>query len=177
MDDFNTIRLRKKTIEEFKKYSKKVSPNYSETLDYMIAFFEDNELSPYDTLNNPMLSFTNTINKRMDAVASILRNIEKTQLIPSREILESLFEEEEEQEPIYVERTQEEIEASKSETEKLLDYYSEEYDKNRKELHEVKEELSYLFNKLSHIKNVLGKSYYRLDISKEKVEEIKSRFI
>ncbi len=177
MDDFNTIRLKKKSIEKFKEYSKKVSPNYSETLDYMIAFFEDNYLSPYDTLNSPMWSFNKIINKRMDAVAAILRNIEKTQLIPTREILESLFEEVEEKEPLYIERTQEEIEASKTETEKLIDYYSEESDKNRKELYEVKEELSFLFNKLSHIKNAFGKSYYRLDISKEKIEEIKSRFI
>ena len=44
MDDFNTIRLKRKTIEKFKRYSKRVSPNYSETLEYMIAFFRDNKL-------------------------------------------------------------------------------------------------------------------------------------
>ena len=38
MDDFNTIRLKRKTIEKFKRYSKRVSPSYSETLEYMIAF-------------------------------------------------------------------------------------------------------------------------------------------
>ncbi len=45
MDDFNTIRLKKKVIEKFKEYSKNTSPSYSETLDYMIAFFEDTGLS------------------------------------------------------------------------------------------------------------------------------------
>ncbi len=177
MDDFNTIRLRKKTIEKFKKYSKKVSPNYSETLDYMIAFFEDNELSPCDTLNNPMLSFTNTINKRMDAVASILRNMEKTQLIPAREILESLFEEEEEQEPIYVERTQEEIEASKTEAERLIDHYHDQYEEARKQLVETRKYLIQVLDDLTYVKSTFGKDYYRLDIPKEKVEEIKIRFL
>ncbi len=177
MDDFNTIRLRKKTIEKFKKYSKKVSPNYSETLDYMIAFFEDNELSPYDTLNNPMLSFTNAINKRMDAVASILRNMEKTQLIPAREILESLFEEEEEQEPINVERTQEKIEASKTEAEWLIDHYHDQYEKARKRLVETRMYLILVLDDLTYVKNTFGKDYYRLDIPKEKVEEIKIRFL
>ncbi|MDX5585256.1 MAG: BfmA/BtgA family mobilization protein, partial [Aureibaculum sp.] len=96
MDDFNTIRLKRKTIVKFKEYSKKVSPSYSETIEYMIAFFEDNDLSPFDVLGENMTSSTNRINKRMDAVATILKNMEKTQLIPTRELLESLFKEEEE---------------------------------------------------------------------------------
>ncbi|MDG2193815.1 MAG: BfmA/BtgA family mobilization protein [Polaribacter sp.] len=176
MDDFNTIRLKKKVIEKFKEYSKKTSPSYSETLDYMVAFFEDTGLSPYDTMHNPILSFTRTLSKRTKAVMTILRNIEKTQLIPTREMLESLFKEVEE-EPIYIERTSEEIEASKTEADKLIDSYSKELDKNKKELYEVRNEFSNLLNELSYIKNTFGKSYYRLEISKEKIEELKSNFL
>ena len=104
MDDFTTIRLKKKVIEKFKGYSKKTSPSYSETLDFMIAFFEGTGLSPYDTMNNPILSCTISLNKRTDAVAAILRSIEKTQLIPTRELLESLFSGIEKKEPIYIEK-------------------------------------------------------------------------
>jgi len=177
MDDFNTIRLRKKVLERFKEYSKRISPSYSETLDYMIAFFEDTGLSPYDTMHHPILSYTRALNKRTKAVIDILRNIEKTQLIPTREMLESLFEGEEEDEPLYVEKTQEEIDASKTETEKLLEYYSKELDKNRKEKYKVKNEFSNLLEKLRYINNPFGKSYYRLDISKEKLEELKSNVL
>ncbi|MBN4047040.1 hypothetical protein JYU05_00680 [bacterium AH-315-P13] len=175
MDDFNTIRLKKKTIEKFKEYSKKVSPNYSETLDFMIAFFEDNDLSPYETINRPMVSFTNTINKRIDAVASILKNIEKTQLIPARELLESLFEEveEKEEQPLLIERTAKEIEESKSEVEKLLDHYSEQYDVTNRELFKLKEEFRIVLNKLIYIRNTFGANYYRLDITKEEFEKLK----
>ncbi|WP_299380980.1 hypothetical protein, partial [uncultured Kiloniella sp.] len=101
----------------------------------------------------------------------------KTQLIPTREMLESLFEEVEKEEPEYIERTQEEIEASKTKTERLLDYYSEELDKNRKELYNLKTEFSNLLSDLIYIKSAFGKSYYRLDISKEKIEDIKSIFL
>lgn len=177
MDDFTTIRLKKKVIEKFKGYSKKTSPSYSETLDFMIAFFEDTGISPYDTMNNPILSCTISLNKRTDAVAAILRNIEKTQLIPTREMLESLFEEEEKKEPLYIERKQKEIKASKTKTEKLLDYYSKEFDKSTKELRDVKAELSNLLSEMSYIKKAFGKSYYRLDISKEKIEDLKSAFL
>ena len=108
---------------------------------------------------------------------TFLRNIEKTQLIPTREMLESLFEEVENEEPVYIERTPEEIEASKTEADKLIDSYSKELDKNRKELYDVRNEFSNLLNELSYIKSTFGKSYYQLDISKEKIKELKSNFL
>lgn len=64
MDDFNTIRLKKKVSERFKNYSKKTSASYSETLDFMITFFEDTRLSPYDTINHSILSFTSQLHKQ-----------------------------------------------------------------------------------------------------------------
>ena len=174
MDDFNTIRLKKKSIEKFKEYSKKVSPNYSETLDYMIAFFEDNHLSPYDTLNSPMWSFNRIINKRMDAVAAILRNMEKTQLMPAREMLESLFEGvEEEEKPIYIERTKEEIEAQRSDEERLIESYHQQYLATKKELIESSEKLLKIESKLVYIKNTFGKNYYRLHLSQIEYDKFK----
>lgn len=177
MDDFTTIRLKRKVIKKFKEYSKKTSPSYSETLDFMIAFFEDTGMSPFDVKRNPILSFTTSLNKRTEAVAAILRNIEKTQLIPTREMLESLFEGAEEEEEEYIEKNQKEIEASKTNAEKLLDYYSTEYENGRQELHDVKNKLSYLLSELSYVKNVFGKNYYRLDVSKEKIENLKLTFL
>ena len=175
MDDFNTIRLKKKTIEKFKKYSKEISPSYSETLEYMVSFFKDNDLSPYDTMNANYTSFINVFNKRMDALISILRNMEKTQLIPTREMLESLFiEENEEEEPMFVERTMEEIEASKSQEEKLLDHYYKQYEVTNKELFETKEKLQRILVKLVYIKSAFGTNYYRLNIPDNEVEKLKA---
>ena len=171
MDDFNTIRLKKKTIEKFKEYSKKVGPNYSETLDYMIAFFEDNYLSPYDTLNSPMWSFNKIINKRMDAVAAILRNIEKTQLIPAREMLESLFEGEEES--LLIERNHFEEESLQSIDERLYTHYFNKYEVTHKELNQFKNDLNNIIDKVKYVNNTFGRDYYRLDISREKFEKIK----
>lgn len=175
MDDFNTIRLKNKTIEKFKKYSKEISPSYSETLDYMISFFKDNDLSPYDTLNANYTSFINVFNKRMDALISILRNMEKTQLIPTREMLESLFiEENEEEEQLYVERTMDEIEDSRSQEERLMNYYREKYYETNKNLFKTKEEFQRTLNRLVHVKNTFGANYYRLNITKEEFEKLKT---
>lgn len=177
MDDFNTIRLRRKTLQEFKEYSLKTSPNYSETLEYMIAFFEDTGISPYDTIRNPALASMVAIHRRLDYTIALLKNIEQTQLIPTREMLERLFKGIEKPEPIYIERSQEEIEASKTADEKLLESYSQElYEKNN-EIRDVKQELKFLLRKASFVNNTFGKSYCRLDISKEQFEKIKSKFL
>ena len=176
MDDFNAIRLRRKTLEDFKKYSIKTGPSYSETLEYMIAFFKDTGISPYDTIHNPALASMVAIHKRLDYIIALLKNIEQTQLIPTREMLERLFEGIEKPEPIYIERSQEEIEASKTAGEKLLESYSQElYEKNN-EVRDVKQDLRFLLRKAAYVKNTFGKSYYRLDISKEQFEELKSKF-
>ena len=175
MDDFNTIRLKRKTLQEFKEYSLETSPNYSETLEFMIAFFKDTGISPYDTIRNPILASTVAIYRRLDYIVALLKDIEKTQLIPTREMLESLFkgvEEKEEKQPLYIERTIEEIEDLKSEEEKLIDYYSNQYEVTSKELSKTKDKLSQIENKLVYVKNTFGTSYYKLNITPEKYKTL-----
>ena len=178
MDDFNTIRLKRKTVQEFKEYSLKTSPNYSETLEFMIAFFKDTGISPYDTIRNPILASMIAINRRTGYIIALLKDIEKTQLIPTREMLESLFHGvEKKKQPLYIERTKEEIETSKTDTEKLLDQYYNQNKESREQLAETKEYLANLLYEITFVKNTFGKDYYRLDITKEKIEEIKKKFL
>lgn len=178
MDDFNTIRLRRKTLEEFKVYSKKTSSNYSETLEFMIAFFKDTGISPYDTIHNPVLASMVAINNRLEYIIALLKSIEKTQLIPTREMLESLFQGvEKKKQPLYIERTKEEIEASKTDSEKLIDQYQNLYDKSREQLVETRKQLTQLLDNLTYVKSTFGKDYYRLNIPKEKIEEIKKMLL
>ena len=174
MDDFNTIRLKKKTIDKFKKYSKKISPSYSETLNFMIAFFEDNDLSPYDVLNENMTSVTNRINKRIDAVIAVFRNVEKTQLKPTRELLESLFVNEKEKKPLLVERKLLKM-SSKKIKNKELDFYRENYEKSNKKYQDLKQSFKTLLKHTSFVNNTFGSNYYRINIDKETFESISSK--
>ena len=174
MDDFNTIRLKKKTIHKFKKYSKKISPSYSETLDFMIAFFEDNDLSPYDTLNENMTAVTNRINKRIDAVIAIFRNVEQTQLKPTRELLESLFANEKEKKPLLVERKLLRMSGQKIKN-KELDFYRENYEKSNKKYHDLEHKLNTLLKHTSFVNNTFGSNYYRINIDKETFESLSSK--
>lgn len=170
MDDFNTIRLKKKTLDKLKKYSKKISPSYSETLDFMIAFFEDNNLSPYDTLGMNRTSLQNVLNKRLDAVVSILRNVEETQLKPTKKMLESLFEGIEEKQPKYVEKTRFKESVLTTENEELT-YYRNEYFKKQSELNNFKYKIKETFNKFELVKHTFSSDQY---IFKLNVDEYKT---
>ena len=174
MDDFNTIRLKKKTIDKFKKYSKKISPSYSETLDFMIAFFEDNDLSPYDILNENMTSVTNRINKRIDAVIAIFRNVEQTQLKPTRELLESLFANEKEKKPLLVERKLLRMSGYKIKN-KELDFYRENYEKSNKRYQDLRQSFNALLKHTTFVNNSFGSNYYRINIDKETFESLSSK--
>ncbi len=171
MDDFNTIRLKKKVIEKFKEYSKKTSPSYSETLDYMIAFFEDTGLSPYDTMHNPFLSYTRALSKRTKAVMTILRTIEKTQLIPTREMLESLFVEKEE-EPLQVEKKSLE-ELTQIRENKELKYYREAYHKKEAELNQLKQHINKTVKNFKFVNSTFGTNHYLLKLTKDEYNELK----
>lgn len=176
MDDFNTIRLKKKTIDKFKKYSKKISPSYSETLDFMIAFFEDNNLSPYNTLRMSNTSLLNKFNKRMDAVVSIFRNVEETQLKPTREMLESLFKGMEETKPLILEKSEFEKPTLITENEELT-YYRNTYQNQQKEFNELKHKLHETFEKFKLIKSTFSKNHYSLKLSTEEYIDLKKSIL
>jgi len=173
MDDFNTIRLKKKTINKFKKYSKKTSSSYSETLDFMIAFFEDNKLSPYDTLRMSNTSLLNIFNKRMDAVVSIFRNVEETQLKPTKKMLESLFEEMEETKPLILEKSEFGEPTLITENEEL-NYYRKAYFKNNRILTHLRYKFASILNNTKLVKNAFGPNYYSLKLSIEEYNSIKN---
>ncbi len=68
----------------------------------------------------------------MDAVVSIFRNIEETQLKPTKKMLESLFEGniKEKKQPLLVERKFKEHEKVKSKEERLYIHYYNKYENN-----------------------------------------------
>jgi len=173
MDDFNTIRLKKKTIDKFKKYSKKISPSYSESIEFMIAFFEDNNLSPYDTLGMNRTSLQNVINKRIDAVISILRQVEENQLKPTKKMLESLFQGIKETKPLILEKSTITKPILTAENEALT-YYRNAYFKQQAELNELKHKFKDTIGKFKLIKNTFSSNIYSLKVSEQEYTELKN---
>jgi len=142
----------------------------------MIAYFEDTGISPYDTIYNPILASTIAINRRTDYIIALLKNIEKTQLIPTRLMLESLFQiETKEKKPLLIEKKAllENNKVEMDPNDELLEFYRIHYEKNEERVNTLKHEYFTLIEQLTFTKSNFGKNHFRLDISQSALADFK----
>ena len=59
----------------------------------MLEFFEDNGISPTETIGPKMQTLEHVIKKRINGVIAILKDIEKNQTKPTVAMMETLFKE------------------------------------------------------------------------------------
>jgi maleate cis-trans isomerase len=88
---FSRINFHHNVVLRFQEFSKSNEVSYTNALVQMLDFFEEHHISPFRPYDNSISNLMDTFNRRMDALEAILRNMEETQLIPTREMLESLF--------------------------------------------------------------------------------------
>ncbi|HCQ78067.1 MAG TPA: hypothetical protein DIV44_14760 [Leeuwenhoekiella sp.] len=101
---FSRINFHTETVERFKKYALANDANYTETLEALLDFFERNSISPFEPFDASKQRLETLINKRMDGVEAILRRIETEQTKPTKALLDRLFNQQEEEQPKFVER-------------------------------------------------------------------------
>ena len=64
----------------------------------------ENDINPFVPFDDSVHHLEQVINKRMDAVEAILRRIETEQTKPTKKLLDRLFNQQEEEQPKFVER-------------------------------------------------------------------------
>lgn len=156
----------------FRVFSRLVSNSHTHTLEAMMNFFEWNDLSPNDDLgiNN------NRTNKRINAVIAILKNIEKQQTLPTKAMLDTLF-----QEIARVEDTEEKEEDFHFESpeplsrDTELEQYRNRYEEMQQQLGSYKNRMQELLKRMSYVKGTFGKGHYKLDMDKTEFEKLKKR--
>ena len=97
---FVTLKFKTITATHFRKFSREMGKQQSETLQLMLDFFNNNCLSPSEDLGPTMKTLESRLNKRIGGVIAIIRNIEKTQTKPVLSMLQLLFQEEPEKKKI-----------------------------------------------------------------------------
>ena len=101
---FSRINFHTETVERFKKYAIANDANYTETLETILDFFEQNSINPFEPFDDSKQRLETLINKRMDGVEAILRRIETEQTKPTKALLDRLFNQQEEEQHQFVER-------------------------------------------------------------------------
>lgn len=89
---FEKLGIKVSVAIRFRKFCKKMSQSQSMTLLLMIEFFEENGISPHESIGPKMQTLESLIKKRINGVIAIMKDIEKNQTKPTVAMMQSLFE-------------------------------------------------------------------------------------
>ncbi|WP_338356609.1 BfmA/BtgA family mobilization protein [Yeosuana marina] len=180
MKTFSNIRFKKKTVQRFQEFSRRFFKTHTEALDTMLDFFLYNEISPKETLGPNARTLEANIKKRINALVSIIKDIEKNQTKPTTAMLQLLFEKApaKQKQPRLVEVKQ----GSKTSKDPFfatsLEAIELRKEKNtlQRDLKETKQLFDdILFSKIHIVKSSFGKAKLQLDMSIEEFEAIKNK--
>lgn len=166
---FACINVKKDISRRFRVFSKEVAKSHSETLEAMLNFFKWNNLSPNDDLGVK----ADDTKKRINALIAIIKNIEKNQTLPTKTMMDSLFEE-----VSNSDGGSGEVEANFSRPEIVsrdseLEHYQGRYEEMRQELSGYKNRVGELFDRLQFVKGAFSKGYFKLEMSEKDLEKFK----
>ncbi len=90
---FETLKIKVSVAVKFRRFCKSMSKSQSMTLLLMIEFFEQNGVSPNESIGPKMQTLEALIKKRINGVIAIMKDIEKNQTKPTVAMMQTLFEE------------------------------------------------------------------------------------
>ncbi len=180
LDGFKSIRFKKRTVLRFRGFSKKMAKSYSETLESIMDFFEWHGFTPADRFTKSLIQeilknrqHTVTSIKRTEASIAIIRDIEIRQTKPTNAMMLSLFEEKsKEEEPVRVEKKF----ADKPPKEKnVVDITVPKirYERLADKMNSVKEDFTYVLDKVKIVRNSFGKDYLKLELTQDELIKLK----
>lgn len=175
MDNFYTIRFKRPIAKRFKAFSKKVASSYSETMEQIIDFFEWHGFLPSERFEKSVRQELMHNRKRTEAAIAIIKDIQKQQTLPTKAMLDTLFQEIAQTEQ---QETEEEIfdfgtpETLTRDTE--LGHYRKRYEEMQQQLSRDKNRMQEFLGQITYVKGAFGKGYYRLDMNKNELENFKT---
>jgi hypothetical protein len=91
-EQFQTLKIKRSVAKKFRRFCRTMSQSQSMTLLLMLEFFENNGVSPNESLGPQIQTLENLIKKRINGVIAIMKDIEKNQTKPTVAMLQALFE-------------------------------------------------------------------------------------
>lgn len=143
----------------------------TETLQLMLDFFKKHNLSPCEDLGPNMKTLEGNINRRINALIAIIKDIEKTQTKPVLAMIQLLFQEDTNQKKtILVEKisvSQKEREMNPSAEQELL---------LKNKLSETRTDLKILLERVMIVRNNFGSPYLRLNLNQEEYQSLQIKY-
>lgn len=180
MKTFSNIRFKKKTVQRFQEFSKRFFKTHTEAMDTMLDFFYYNEISPKETLGPNARTLETNIKKRINALVSIVKDIEKNQTKPTTAMLQLLFEQSpaKQNQPrlVEVKKSSKPIQDPFFTTAMEAIELRKEKNALKRDLIETKQQFEdLLFSKIHIIKSSFGKPKLQLEMTLEDYEALKEK--
>lgn len=159
------LEVQETTARKFREYAGQLGKSGDEILLGMLAYFKENECSPFDKNAINLSDVRKKINIGIRTIAAILRNMEKTQTKPTLAMLQLLFEENavRKKELLLEKRSRHQAKAADQEQDTL-----------RKQLVETTKNLHDVLDRVVVTRNSIGQRRLRLQMSLEELEAIRS---
>ena len=168
---FVTLKIKLETAEGFRKFSRDLGKQQTDALQLMMDFFIKHGLNPSEDLGPNMKTLEGNINKRINAVIAIIRDIEKTQTKPVLAMIQLLFQENTDQKKkILIEKS------SVSNEERKLHSQPEPETLLKLKISETRSDLQMLLKNVALVRNSFGTPYLRLNLSQDEFKSLQTKY-
>ncbi|NMH89880.1 BfmA/BtgA family mobilization protein [Flavivirga algicola] len=172
---FVTIKIKTTIANKYRIFCKHNGVSQSMCLLQMIQFFEFNGLAPTDHLGDSFAKLEGKINKRTNAIIAIIKDIEKSQTLPTVAMLQSLFDQQIKQESNDFEEDFEFVERKFANDQNQKEFDMEttvpriRYERLEDKMNSVKSDFEYVLDKVKPVKSNFGKDYLKLELTIEEL--------
>lgn len=172
IETYITLKIKSKTAEEFRKFSRSFGKQQTESLQLMLDFFNINSLSPLDELGPNFTTLEKRIKIRINAVVAIIRDIEKTQTKPTLAMMQLLFQQTPAKQEVLVEKTR-----SSEARDKTKEFELQKRNQLlQNKLHQSRTFSRTILERVTISRSSFGKAHLRLLMTQQEFEEIKQKF-
>ncbi|MBW8244820.1 hypothetical protein K1F50_18575 [Muricauda oceani] len=174
---YSNITVKKETATRFRSYSKRFNKSHSEVLDGMMQYFKENNLDPFGEGTKIILDSIKKLERQMmkkfDRLIAIIKNMEKTSIRPTYEMVLILYEayvkdgKRPKPEPVKIQKERKDFLEPRNTVPKV------EHNRMLQEFNEYKKRCNEILNNVEKVEPMMGKPYLKINMSIGDFESIK----
>ena len=174
---YSNITVKKETATRFRSYSKKFGKSHSEVLDGMIQYFKENNLDPFGEGTKVILESIKKLERQMmkkfDRLIAIIKNMEKTSIRPTYEMMLILYEayvkdgRKPKREPVQIQEERMDFLEPRNTVPKT------EHDRMLQEFNEYRKRCNEIIDNVEKVEPMMGKPYLKITMRIGDFESLK----
>ncbi|SDQ91331.1 BfmA/BtgA family mobilization protein [Flagellimonas zhangzhouensis] len=174
---YSNITVKKGTATRFRSYSKKFNKSHSEVLDGMIQYFKENNLDPFGEGTKIILDSIKKMERQMmkkiDRLIAIIKNMEKTSIRPTYEMVLILYEayvkdgRKPRRKPVQIQEEQMDFLEPRNTVPKV------EHERILQEFKDYKKHCNEILNNVEKVEPMMGKPYLKINMGIGDFESLK----